>query len=353
MLERVIIQYRFFVTGVIVTCKERLIKIFGKDDFYNEIRPRLISLAHQQRALILDVCSDDFKEVDKKIKELGNRLSIFWNTRIRTLESIAIRPFPYKIAINHIQIIGDHDIIPFAELPNPAYDGDTLYTDDVYADFTGDELIDIPIARIPDGKSLDLLIKQLDGEQRSNNGVFGLGNVNREYVAEIMDIFDDENDVYWCAPMTSDDFHVDDVNVKLVYIMLHGDRVDTSAFWGENGYPLPIGFKTNIASSKGIVFTGCCYGAYIINKTPADSICLRFLRMGAKAYIGCTGKHYSTPGTETNYNGPLFHKLFFEHLMAGNTPSKAFFNTKRDYAPDADTAVEEKILHEFVFYGRL
>jgi len=63
--------------------------------------------------------------------------------------------------------------------------------------------------------------------------------------------------------------------------------------------------------------------------------------------------HYSTPGTETNYNGPLFHKLFFEHLMAGNTPSKAFFNTKRDYAPDADTAVEEKILHEFIFYGRL
>lgn len=337
--------------GVIVTCKERLIKRFGADDYENEIHPRLLRLAFQLKAIILDVCTDDFNVVDKRIKALRGIMIQLIDNRIKVLEQGLIKPLRFIRRIRYIQIIGDHDIIPFAELPNNTGDGDILYTDDVYADFTGDEVIDVPIARIPDGKSLDLLKRQLDRKSKPKPGAFGLANSLRPYAGPIMDIFDDAADVYWSLPMTSDDFSVSDVDVEYVYFILHGSDSDTSVWWGDP--TLPIAFETNLAACHGTLLTGCCYGAYIIDKIPADSICLRFLRSGIKAFIGCTGLHYSTFGTQTNDYGPLFHKLFFEYLMAGNRPSRAFLKTKRAYAELADSNIEDKILHEFVFYGRL
>jgi len=338
--------------GLIVTCRDRLRKKFGSDDYSTEIEPRLIALALEQRAVILDVCTDNYKEVDKKIKQMQSLMKIVVSamTKYAATPAASARRLLFRF-VTHIQIIGGHDVVPFAVLPN-AVDADTLYTDDVYADFTGDDVIDVPIARIPDGGSLDLLIKQLDGKCVPKAGAFGLGNAKREYAGPIMDIFDDAGDVYWSLPMTNDDFSVGDVDVNYVYFILHGLDTDTSIWWGEE--PIyPEAFKANLANSQGVILSGSCYGAYVIGKTPADSICLRFLRSGAKAFVGCTGTHYSTPGTETTYNGPLFHRLFFEHLMSGKKPSEAFFRAKRDYAPEADTSVEEKILHEFVFYGRL
>lgn len=352
--------FRIQKTGLIVTCKDRLRKKFGSDDYANEIEPRLLALALRQRAAILDVCTNDFKEVDKKIKQYGLVIRKAVEVGIKTLEAAAIKPFPIPLTlITHIQIIGGHDIVPFAVLPNPVnwefpdppY-RDTLYTDDVYADFTGDEVIDVPIARIPDGSSLDLLIKQLEGKCTPKPGAYGLGNRLRPYAGPIMDIFDDAGDVYWSYPMTSDDFSSSDVDVEHVYFILHGDKTETSIWTGEE-YIYPEAFAASLANSQGVILSGACYGAYIIGKAPANSICLRFLRSGAKAFVGCTGIHYSTWGTATHYAGPLFHRLFFEHLMTGKTPSEAFFRAKRDYAPEADTAVEQKILHEFVFYGRL
>jgi hypothetical protein len=351
-LKKIITAFRVWKLGVIVTCRSRLRKRFGSDDYTNEISPRLLALAHRQRAIILDVCTDHFGEVDKRIKRLRSMIAKEIDGMMKGLKDAVMIPFPIPINITHIQIIGGHDIVPFAEITNPVSDGDILYTDDVYADFTGDDVIDVPIARIPDGGSLDLLIRQLEARCTPKPGAYGLGNAKREYAGPIMDIFDDAGDVYWSLPMASDDFSVSDVDVEHVYFILHGSKDDTSIWWGEES-SYPEAFRASLASSQGSILTGCCYGAYVIDKTPANSICLRFLRSGARAFVGCTGTHYSTPGTETTYNGPLFHRLFFEHLMAGKTPSEAFFRAKRDYAPEADTAIEEKILHQFVFYGRL
>ncbi|HEM62472.1 MAG TPA: hypothetical protein ENO24_09290, partial [Chloroflexi bacterium] len=57
-------------------------------------------------------------------------------------------------------IVGDWDIVPPGVLPNPTEDGDPLISDDIYGDTDHDGLtvIDIPVARIPDGDSLDLLL---------------------------------------------------------------------------------------------------------------------------------------------------------------------------------------------------
>jgi hypothetical protein len=269
--------------------------------------------------------------------------------------------------IRHIQIIGGNEVVPFAIIPNPvaemfpeeAEEWDLekeFHTDDVYADLTSDSYIDVPIARIPDGRSLDLLIRQIEGKSVPKQGAFGLANKERTYAGPIMDIFDDEHDIYWSPDYNSDAFSVGDVNVENVYFVLHGDMNDTSVWKGPEVDPdedLPIAFKVSQAYSQGTILTGVCYGAYINGKTPADSICLRFLRSGAKAFIGCTGSHWSSAYNETTNDGPLFHGIFFEYLMTGMKPSLAFYNAKLDYAIKVDTVTEEQILNEYVFYGRL
>ncbi|HJX38046.1 MAG TPA: hypothetical protein VJ714_05580, partial [Anaerolineae bacterium] len=80
-------------------------------------------------------------------------------------------------------IVGDHDVVPFAVLPNPTEDGDVLFTDDVYGDTDHDVLTmpDIPVARIPDGSSLDLLVTQLSASTVPEGGDFTLANTKRPH----------------------------------------------------------------------------------------------------------------------------------------------------------------------------
>lgn len=92
MLQRVITAYRFWFIGVIVTCKERLINKFGSDDFNKEIWPRLVDLAFEQKAVILDVCTDDFNDVDTKIKQLRNSLVSISEFRLTELKEALIKP---------------------------------------------------------------------------------------------------------------------------------------------------------------------------------------------------------------------------------------------------------------------
>lgn len=320
----------------IVTSRERLIQKFGSEDFNNKVLPRLESLG-----TIIDVTSDDWEEVNNEIKSI-NRM--WWDT---------------------ILIVGGHDVIPFALIENP-YGNEIIngkkyvYTDDLYADFDDDNEIDISIARIPDGGDLDLLITQLGSPRLPAVKTFGLGNAKREYADDIYGIIAHKCGFLWSRPTDASDIDADDVKVQYVYVMGHGGR-DTTAWWGEEPY-YPECFNVSLAHSRGIIFTGCCFGAYIVGKNPTNSIALSFLKSGARCFVGCTGTHYSTPENETHYNGPLFHKLFFERIAGGYRPLTAFRYAKRVYAAGipheispgeyASENIERKILHEFVYYGR-
>jgi hypothetical protein len=101
------------------------------------------------------------------------------------------------------------------------------------------------------------------------------------------------------------------------------------------------------------VLSGCCYGAYVLGKKPSNSIALSFLRNGARAFVGCTGIHYSDKGDppELKYGG-RFHELFWIMVVAGADPLDAFYTAKTQYASGAVTAAQKKLMHEFVYYGR-
>lgn len=264
-------------------------------------------------------------------------------------------------------IVGDHDVVPFAVLPNPTEDGDVVFTDDVYGDTDHDALTmpDIPVARIPDGNSLDLLVTQLSPSTLPETGDFTVANTEWDFVEIVTsEVFGPGRSLLWSLPTRYTDLDPSRVNVRYDYFTLHGAYWDTTLWWGE-GPDYPEAFSVAEANSQGIVLTGACYGAYTFNRTPENSITLAFLASGARAFVGNTGMGYypiwieppdpPRPMPPTRF-GALFEDTFLSALAEGKAPLAAFMEAKEAMANLAmarnATGAELKLLSEHVYYGK-
>jgi hypothetical protein len=263
-----------------------------------------------------------------------------------------------------VLIVGNPDVVPFTVLPNPTDDGDVLFTDDVYGDndHDGITMLDIPVARIPDGNSLDLLLTQLSPSSVPEGGDFTLANSKRPHAEGVAgQVFGPGRILLESLPTRHGDVDPGRVNVRYGYFMLHGSSWDTGIWWGEED-AYPEAFTVAEAESQGVVLSGSCYGAHIFNRTPENSIALAFLGRGARAFVGSTGIHYSprwaagTPPTGPMRFGALFQYVFLEALSQGQAPLAAFMEAKGRMADlvwsGNATASEYKIMHEFVYYGK-
>jgi hypothetical protein len=260
--------------------------------------------------------------------------------------------------------VGDHDVVPFAVLPNPADDGDVLFTDDVYGDTDHDALTmpDIPVARIPDGSSLDLLVTQISASTVPEGGDFTLANTKRPHADGVAtQVFGANRGLFWSLPTRHVDVDESQVDVRYSYFMLHGASWDTTVWWGEEDV-YPDAFSVAEASSQGIVLSGACYGSYTFSRTPENSITLSFLHSGARAFVGSTGITYSPVWQQgPNPTGPMrfdaaFHQAFLSALTRGQAPLTAFMEAKQKIAELCRTAdsttAELKMLHEFIYFGK-
>jgi hypothetical protein len=266
-----------------------------------------------------------------------------------------------------VLIVGDDDVVPVPVLPNPAPDGDTLFTDDPYGDTDHDDLTvpDIPVARIPDGNSLDLLVTQLSPSTLPETGDFTVANTEWDFVDIVTsEIFGTGRSLFWSLPTTYTDVDASQVNVRYDYFTLHGSNRDTTVWWGE-APNYPAAFAVTEAKSKGIVLTGACYGAYTFGRTPENSITLAFLASGARAFVGSTGISYYPiwvvppdpyrPFPPTRF-GALLHNTFLSALADGKAPLAAFMEAKEAMANLAisaeATGMELKMVSEYVYYGK-
>ena len=160
-----------------------------------------------------------------------------------------------------------------------------------------------------------------------------------------------------------------------IYLMLHGDSRDGTRFWGEDAGSYPVAMTLgNVPERSGmVVFTGCCWGALAADppasqwqgssgihpRTPNSSIALRFLAKGGRAFVGCTGVHYS-PGEDGRGGGGPMHGAFWDAYNRGAAPAEALFIAKAAYmrdlphgAPVGTVAegIEFKILREYTCLG--
>lgn len=146
-------------------------------------------------------------------------------------------------------------------------------TDDVYGNTDHDRLtvIDIPIARIPDGDSLDLLLTQLSPSEVPEGSNFIVANAKRPHAdVATSRVFGTDRALSWRLPTRHDDIERDSVNVRHDYLVLHGSAENASAWRGEEP-TLPVAFTVDEANTQGVFLSAACYGAPTHSHTPEDS----------------------------------------------------------------------------------
>lgn len=284
-----------------------------------------------------------------------------------------------------VVLLGGYDVVPPQSLDclpaelrarmNGSGDPDNfiVWSDDIYGDREGDELPEVPVSRIPDGRSARLVAAAL-APPPPLRGSAAVRNIARPFADTIYAGLPGGRKMIESQPavFSSPQYSLD---TDYVYLMLHGEYSDGSRFWGEEtDGDLEAVNISNIPSATGaVVFTGCCWGALTVDKpagrlvpgqslgtkTPDGSIALAFLERGARAFVGCTGAHYSPLDEPYDYFGGPLHKSFWSEVLAGTAPAQALFNAKKAYVtgmPHGQTsaagrAVEFKIFRQFTCLG--
>jgi beta-lactamase superfamily II metal-dependent hydrolase len=287
-----------------------------------------------------------------------------------------------------VVIVGGHDVVPhlIVDCLPPAVrarvrprdaDDFVVWSDDAYGDIDGDGLPEVPVARIPDGKSPELVRAALAADDaRRPQSRCGVRNVLRPFADDVYAHLAQPRDLLVSAPATFDGAPPLWLDADAVYLMLHGDDDDSSRFWGEDPPgPLPVAVTVgNVPERAGrVVFTGACWGALtadrpanravpgqaIGQKTVGTSIALAFLKGGSTAFIGCTGSHYSPTEPPYDFHGGPMHMGFWDAMNGGAPPAGALLDAKLGYAQQMPhglrtpemQAVEYKILREFTCLG--
>ncbi|MGI8917167.1 MAG: MBL fold metallo-hydrolase [Pyrinomonadaceae bacterium] len=288
-----------------------------------------------------------------------------------------------------VVIVGGYDVVPadprkcltddlMRRLPaNDDPDRFVVWSDDLYGARSSNGRQELPVSRIPDGKSAQLVTAALQASRgQVANARGGVRNVARPFADQVFRVLPGPGNLHVSRPATFDQESPSlDLKSERVYFMLHGDYVDSSRFWGEGttNQTEAVNISNIPRQFKGIVFTGCCWGALTVDtpagrvtagrpfgqKTVGSSIALSFLARGALAFIGCTGAHYSPLEAPFNYFGGPMHTSFWRHYNAGVAPTLALLNAKNEYSLGiphgrsgaTSMAIENKILRQYTCLG--
>jgi hypothetical protein len=286
-----------------------------------------------------------------------------------------------------VVLLGGYDVVPAARvdcLPDRLaghvprgedLDHFIVWSDDIYGDLEGDRLPELPVSRIPDGRSAELMRNAISASPaNAPDPRRGLRNVDRPYADGIFGALPGTAPLLQSQPTRSDQPY--SLDGERVYIVLHGSDYHATRFRGESarGYPVAMTIR-NVPARKGtVVFTGCCWGALIVkpkaldvkkttvlvHRSPDRSIALQFLLKGALAFVGCTGSHWSPREAPYQYLGGPLHQDFWRGYNAGTAPAEALFRAKLNYqrniphraeAGRKEEACEFKTLRQYACLG--
>jgi hypothetical protein len=266
-----------------------------------------------------------------------------------------------KRNVSAIQIIGDYNIIRSNLIWNPAQDGDDdIDTDDLYADFDGDNKADVPIVRLPLGTNADIWnaqFKRIKGgyekglSHELNNPAGGRNDLWAKVVNAMGAGVQMQNSEPVGLPGNPADLPSDSY---MTAILLHGDDTDCTQWWGEyvtsrGKAGLPVGMNQAFADFDGMVYSAACYGAYINGKTQAESLALTILLNGAQCFIGSTRMSYSADGLNGNTVIPI---KMSEELSKDADPLAAYYAGKMRYYEDTSgNVVNGKMRLQYQYYG--
>lgn len=286
--------------------------------------------------------------------------------------------------VEGVVLVGGYEVVPsdvidtlppaLAASISRAGDADQfiVWTDDLYAQRRGASAL--PISRVPDGRSADVLIHALSAGGPRAATANGVRNVNRPFADVVYQALAGGTPLLVSEPSLAPDAR-GRLGGDTLYFMLHGYWRDATRLWGESAgeYPEAVNLTTVEPRSGSVIFSGACWGALIVDvqavrfapnvplgsRGPAESIAVAYLAGGASGFIGCTGSHYSPPRGEHRSAGAPIHYSFFTYLSTGRGPAVALAQAKRDYVaamPHSNTgpgalAVEHKLVWQFTCLG--
>ena len=289
-----------------------------------------------------------------------------------------------------VVIVGGYDVVPSqrvdvldanlrASIPREAIIEDRdefiVWSDDIWGDIGGEGMPDFPVSRVPDARSPSLVTKALQASaQLTASGRFGIRNTLRPFAASIFNQLPGPGQLLESAPTSYNQIPSGAAAQPYLYFMLHGLDRDGSRFWGDNpgrGAVEAINVSCLPADGLGVALAGCCWGALTVDqrandrtgiispKATGSSIALSVLAAGARAFVGCTGVHYSPGPQGTFFGGPMQKGFWDELIVAGRPPAEALFEARKKYLASMphgrhiplELGIERKIYKQFTCLG--
>lgn len=311
--------------------------------------------------------------------------------------------------IGWLLIVGGDDIIPFHVLPNPTDDVDeNILSDNPYGCSNANYFVpEWPVGRLPGEKGNDcgLLLSQLRRILKDHQEVQKMekraSNAFTAPLTMLMDFFRllfktdhyqaKEVSVGYTAAIwrrasiaayrpigaanlmaVSPPLSISSIDktalmgAKLAYYNLHG-LIDSGEWFGQkdhltsdNGSDFPVALTPATFSVppqfQQFIFSEACYGAFTVDKTSDDALCLKFMLFDAKAFVGSTGIAYGSIQPPL-IGADLLAKNFWEHLVAGHTAGESLLMAKRQLAIEMQNrqnyldGEDQKTLLTFVLLG--
>lgn len=313
--------------------------------------------------------------------------------------------------IGALLIVGGPEIVPFHYLPNPVDDPDLeVASDNPYG--TRDEnyfIPEWPVGRLPDAAWVDAppstradylihglrkitqahrrLARNLAWYQRwwqavtrrwqkraNQHGSFGYSAaVWKQASQQVYKVIGQAKDLFSSPPIRIEKNHLPRPfahrlhHARLGYFNLHG-LADAPEWYGQRDpfdarenidYPValrPQDIQPGSQHIPEVVFSEACYGGHILHKNPENSLALRFLSAGCRAFVGCTSMAYgslSEPLIAADMLGIFFWRYLQDGLPAGEALRRGKIalaqemHRRQGYLDGED----QKTLISFIFYG--
>ena len=294
--------------------------------------------------------------------------------------------------VQGVVLLGGYDVVPSRQLNTlpPGEEGHVaniddpdrwiVWCDDEYGCLQNDGKVQyyaLPVSRVPDQHYAPFFFNTLEVPSTQGTRCSGIRNLLRPFASKISPNFKDKAPLYLSFPTTFADNY--DLSAEYVYFMLHGDAINSREYIGETqgGQSVQAFRIDKVPSVAGcVVLAGCCWAA-LTSATPAvyaapdqpiglkgrdESIALRFLANGARAFVGCTGAHYSPDASQpTAAAGGSMHINFWKYCLDPSVsgPAEALRRSKVDYLKGmpylpqvaSSLTVDSKILNEFTCLG--
>ncbi len=303
--------------------------------------------------------------------------------------------------IGALLIVGGGEIVPFHRLPNPTSDVDQdVPSDNPYATLNSNYFVpEWPVGRLPGegGKDAGFLLEQLRflnqnhakkarispqlgnlirwlieflQQRTAAKPMKGFGytaSVWKDASALVLKSMNENAQLMVSPPNLSQSMDSDQiVKSPLEYYNLHGladapewygqkDSSDTSS---DPDYPIALSPKNLVknGSAPQLVFSEACYGAHVFDKCEDQSIALKFLSIGSRAFVGSTTIAYGSV-TAPLIGADLLGFHFWKYLRDGSTVGEALLQGKIALAREMNQrqgfldGEDQKTLISFVLYG--